>query len=54
MKITDLIEQEDGSAICQMELTNKEKEFLIEFAVVELLRRHIDEQDKKNELSGRN
>ena len=43
MKILELKEQEDGSAIIEMDMEKEEKELLLEFAVVELLKRYIKE-----------
>lgn len=52
MKITDYVENDDGSASLALDLTYEEQLALIEFAVTELLKRRLtDETDRKDNCS---
>ena len=42
MEVSNFIEQEDGSAICNLEMDNEAKEFLINYAFVDILRIGLD------------
>ena len=43
MEILDLEEQEDGSAIIHLDISEQEKSILLEFAITELLKKYIRE-----------
>ena len=42
MEVSNFIEQEDGSAICNLEMDREAKEFLINYAFVDILRIGLD------------
>jgi ABC-type xylose transport system substrate-binding protein len=44
MKVTGIIENEDGSATVTFDMTNEEVGQLIQYAVIELLKKGMDEQ----------
>ena len=49
MEILDLEEQEDGSAIIQLNMSEQEKSILLEFAITELLKKYIKENPARAE-----
>jgi hypothetical protein len=49
MKVISIEEREDGSAMIDMEMSEEEKRLLIEYAVVDLLRKYIEEQDSESD-----
>jgi len=48
MKVLDLIENEDGSATLNLELTEEENRLLIEYAIQHLLREKFKKYEEKN------
>lgn len=50
MRVTDFIEQEDGSAIVTFETTPEENQFLIGYAILDILKKRIERenQDENN------
>jgi len=43
IKVVDIVDQEDGSAIMQIEFCPEAGRLLIEAGIISLLRKHIDE-----------
>jgi hypothetical protein len=43
IKVIDIVDQEDGSAIMQIEFCPEAGRLLIEAGIISLLRKHIDE-----------
>jgi len=50
IKITEFVEQEDGSAIMRCEMSEYVKNVLIEKAVITLIKDHIDSLDSTEHL----
>ena len=48
MEVIEINEQEDGSALVTLELSRPEEEMLIGYAVVDILKKQIDEKKEKN------
>jgi len=46
IKVIDIVDQEDGSAIMQIEFCPEAGRLLIEAGIISLLRKHIDEIEK--------
>ena len=44
MKVLEINEQEDGSAILEVEITKEENRFYIEYAVTDILRKQIERE----------
>lgn len=47
MDVLSIEEQEDGSAIVTLNMTQKENDLLVEYAVVNLLKEHIERMDNE-------
>ena len=47
MKVLNVIEHEDGSATLELDIEEDEKALPIEFAVVSLLKKFIDEKENE-------
>lgn len=47
----DLVEQEDGSAIMQVELDKEAKEYLINVGLIEMLKKTIKEYKLENPIT---
>lgn len=52
MDVLSIEEQEDGSAIVTMEMTEEENNLLVEYAVVNLLREHIERIENEHGSDG--
>lgn len=50
MKITEIIELEEGSAEVQLELTQEEAQYLMQEGFVTLLKRAIKEEKRKRKI----
>lgn len=48
IECSDLVEQEDGSAIMQVELDKEAKEYLINVGLIEMLKKTIKEYKLEN------
>lgn len=44
MEVIKITEKEDGSAELVLELTEEENRILIEYAVVDILKKHLEEE----------
>jgi hypothetical protein len=49
IKVTDVEENEDGSAVVTIEMCEKARELLIEAGFVSLLKKHIDEIERSTD-----
>ena len=47
MQVLKVEEQNDGSAILEIEMTEKEKDFLINYAINDILRKQIDKMEEE-------
>ncbi len=45
MTFNDFIENEDGSCTCRLDLTSEETRQLLEYAVIDLLRKHVQSEE---------
>lgn len=45
MKVLSIEDQEDGSAIVELEMSQKENNFFVEYAVIDILRKQIERMD---------
>jgi hypothetical protein len=43
IKVIEVVENEDGSAVLTIEMCNRGRELLIEAGLISLLKKHIDE-----------
>ncbi len=48
MDVLKIEEQEDGSAIITLNMTQKENDMLVEHAVIDILKKQIERMDNKN------
>lgn len=44
MKVTDYVEHEDGSATVTFETTQEETQFLIGYAITDILRKQVEKE----------
>jgi len=51
MKVLEIKEQEDGSALVSLELTESEVQSFIEYAITNLLKEHFDKLEIENNIS---
>lgn len=51
IECSDLVEQEDGSAIMQVELDKEAKEYLINVGLIEMLKKTIEEYKLENPIT---
>ncbi len=47
MKVKSLKENKDGSALVTLDMTQEENRILVEYAVVNLLKEHVEREEKK-------
>jgi len=47
MKVNKVIENEDGSAIIEVELTNEEVKLLLENSIVQAIKNYIESKETK-------
>lgn len=52
MDVLSIEEQEDGSAIVTLNMTQQENDLLVEYAVVNLLREHIERVENEQGANG--
>ena len=52
MDVLSIEEQEDGSAIVTMNMTQQENDMLVEYAVVNLLKEHIERTKNEHRSNG--
>ena len=52
MDVLKIEEQEDGSAIVTLQMTQQENDLLIEYAVVDILRKAIEREEDEHRTSG--
>lgn len=50
MKIIDFQEQEDGSAIMQIEITKEENQFYIQYALTNILKEQIEREKNEDNI----
>jgi len=48
MEVINIIENKDGSATLNIEMTEEEQKYLIEYAVQDILKKHIEEYENGN------
>jgi hypothetical protein len=46
IKVIEVVENEDGSAVLTVEMCNRARELLIEAGLISLLKKHIDEVEQ--------
>lgn len=49
MEVLKVTDQEDGSAIIELEMSDEENNILVEYAVVDILKKQIKREEKLNE-----
>jgi len=52
MEVLKIEDQEDGSAIIHLEMTKEENDMLVEYAVVDLLRKEIERVENEHRSNG--
>ena len=48
MEILKIIDQPDGSAILDLEISEEENNMLIQYAVINILKEYIESNERKN------
>jgi len=54
MEVTSIEEQEDGSAIVELKMSQEENNFLVEYAVVDILKKQIERCKDEHRASRNN
>ena len=54
MDVLSIEEQEDGSAIVTLNMTKKENDILVEYAVIDILKKQLERIDNEQGTSGDN
>ena len=54
MEVLSIEEQEDGSAIVELNMTQEENDFLVEYAVIDILKKQIERTKDEHGASRNN